>query len=86
MIMSLAPSDWIAVAQVAGGIAMLLVLKPIADLKRELFSLRTSLYEEFVTYERLNEKFADRDEARDRQNKVRTARASRRQNITRKSA
>lgn len=81
--MELSPSDWIAIAQVAGAIAMLLVLKPISDLKKTLVGLETKLYREFVTYERLNERFSERDRERGEENQVRSSRPNRRKNFTR---
>lgn len=81
--MQFTPSDWIAIAQVAGAIAMLLVLKPISDLKKTIVILETKLYREFVTYERLNERFEERDIARDNQNQIRPSRPSRRKNLAR---
>ncbi len=46
-------SDYLSLAQIAGSLAVVLLIKPILDLRSELNALKISLYKEFVTYERL---------------------------------
>lgn len=58
MIMELGGIDqgtWIAIANGFAGVAVLLVIKPLNDVRREVAKLNVTLYKDFVTYERLQE-------------------------------
>jgi len=58
------------------GICVLLVLKPLNEVRMDLKALNNRLYKEFVTYERLNERFEERDEARAKERKISSRRRS----------
>jgi len=73
----------IFVANLGLGACVLLVLKPLNDVRKDLAVLNAKLYKDFVTYERLNERFAERDEARAQE---RPARSHRRANSKRQIA